>query len=312
MSWPAGSAGPLAELTQELGVKAELRVAQVDDPSALRAVTDGASAVINCAGPFSTTGEAVARAAIETGCHYLDHAAEPRYVMDTFERLDTAGQTGGVVVLPGMSFYGGLADLLADHVAEGWGELSRVSVGYAIAGWRMTTASKATAMRLNGADRVLYDDGALRVGAGGSDVASFDFPGPVGTKPVLCDYPAGEVVTIPRHVDVRSVRVHMTAETFRGQEVFTSEQLDPAIRARSEFLVAVEAEAPHGTRTMYVQGQDIYGTGAFMSVEAASRLVRAGRTIRAGVRSAAEMFSPAVFLAALREARVLSIHTPGE
>lgn len=134
-------------------------------------------------------------------------------------------------MVPGVSFYGALADLLADLVTTDMPHVDMITVAYAVSGWRMTTASKTTAAQLNGTDRVLYINGTYQVAPAGTGRASFAFPPPIGTRTVLVDYPAGEVVTIPRHVPAQSVRALMTADTFTEDAVFTSENLDPAARA---------------------------------------------------------------------------------
>ena len=131
----------------------------------------------------------------------------------------------------GVSFYGALADLLAGLVTTDMPHVDMITVAYAVSGWRMTTASKTTAAQLNGTDRVLYINGTYQVAPAGTSRASFAFPPPIGTRTVLVDYPAGEVVTIPRHVPAQSVRALMTADTFTEDAVFTSENLDPAARA---------------------------------------------------------------------------------
>ena len=228
-------AGALHALADELGTSARVRVAALDDPAALRTVTEDVAVVINCAGPFSRSGDPVASAALATGCHYLDHAAEPLHVKHLFDTFQARAHEAGTVMVPGVSFYGALADLLADLVTTDMPHVDMVTVAYAVSGWRMTTASKTTAAQLNGTDRVLYINGTYQVAPAGTGRASFAFPPPIGTRTVLVDYPAGEVVTIPRHVPAQSVRALMTADTFTEDAVFTSENLDPAARAQSGF-----------------------------------------------------------------------------
>ena len=52
------------------------RKASIDDVESLDQALDGAQAVINCAGPFLETADAVAAAALRAGIHYLDVTAE--------------------------------------------------------------------------------------------------------------------------------------------------------------------------------------------------------------------------------------------
>jgi len=288
----------LEKLAAELGPRAQVRVADLDDEAALRAAAQGAAVVINCAGPFASSGGPVATAALAAGAHYLDHAAEPLHAKNLFDNFQQLAGEAKVVVSPGMSLYGAIADLLAAALTDEQGPLSAVTVAYAVNGWRMTTASKNTAGRLASSDRLAYTDGEFHLVAGGAEPAVFEFPAPIGARPVLVNYPAGEVVTIPRHVSTRSIEVLMTAETFQEDTVFTSEDIAAADRAGSAFTIVVRAASADETRTGYVRGNDIYRVGALTSVEAA--LALAGGQVRAeGVRSAAELFEPVDFLQTL-------------
>ncbi|HEY7484144.1 MAG TPA: saccharopine dehydrogenase NADP-binding domain-containing protein [Streptosporangiaceae bacterium] len=289
-------AAALAALAERLDVDTEVVVAELDDPSGLRRLTGGSAVLINCAGPYSRSGEPVAAAAVATGTHYLGHAAEPLHV----KRMYDTHAGAGVVVIPGMSFFGGLADLFAAQVVEGMPTVEEIVVAHAVTGWRMTTASKAVAGVLSGAESVTYTDGRVRVSEPGPRrTGSFAFPAPLGRRQVIEGYPAGEVVTIPRHVPARTVRVVMTISTFAEETVLSSEDITPDERARSTFTLALQAVGPADTRGGWIEGRDIYGTGAVISVEAASRLARNSHSGRTGALSPAEAFAPTEFLAAL-------------
>lgn len=307
-------AASLDALAGELGGSAQVRVAGLDDHAALRKAADGSAVLINCAGPFSRSGEPVASAALAAGCHYLDHAAEPLHIKLLFDAFQDRARGANLVVIPGMSFYGALADLLADLLADG-APLDTVTVAYAISGWRLTTASKATAAELIGADRVLYADGVHRVAPARTTRASFAFPPPIGPRAVMADHPAGEVVTIPRHVATRAVQVLMTTDTFAEDTAFTSEDVDASTRALSSFTIAVCAD---GGRSGYLRGRDIYRVGAMVSVQAALRLAgggvpavgvlsTAGALTTAGVLSAAEAFAAEPFLRELERRELLTV-----
>jgi short subunit dehydrogenase-like uncharacterized protein len=303
------NAEALHALADELGTATQVRIAGLDDPDALRAVTENAAVVVNCAGPFSRSGEPVASAALAAGCHYLDHAAEPLQVKHLFDTFGARARAAKTVMIPGMSFYGALADLLATLVTNGLPRVDTLTVAYAVSGWRMTAASKATAVQLNGADRVLFTNGTHRVGPGRTSHASFEFPAPISTRTVLTDYPAGEVITIPRHVPTRSVQVFMTADTFSEEAVFTSEKLDPATRARSAFTLVVQATSTTGTRTGHLRGHDIYRAGAITSAEAATQLAD-NHTPPHGVLSATEALQPDRFLRALQHRGLFTMTSP--
>ena len=58
------------------GTKVELREASIDDPRAFERALEGVAVIINCAGPFLDTAEAVVAAALRSRVHYLDVSAE--------------------------------------------------------------------------------------------------------------------------------------------------------------------------------------------------------------------------------------------
>jgi len=111
---PIAIARNLAALTSaNFGdVEVTRRRASVDDVDALDRALDGARAVINCAGPFLETSDAVAAGALRSGIHYLDVTAEQPSVRATLDKYDMPAREAGIVVVPGMGFYGGFADLL--------------------------------------------------------------------------------------------------------------------------------------------------------------------------------------------------------
>lgn len=100
-------ADKLKALAYESGLEA--RPASVDDPAALDRALAGAAAVINCAGPFATTGGPVIEAALRAGIPYLDVAAEIEANADTFAHFGERARAAGAVIVPAMAFYGGSA-----------------------------------------------------------------------------------------------------------------------------------------------------------------------------------------------------------
>ncbi|GAA3443393.1 saccharopine dehydrogenase NADP-binding domain-containing protein [Planomonospora venezuelensis] len=293
-------AAALEATAGELGSPGRVRtlVAPLDDPAALRELAESATVLVHCAGPYARTGEPVAAAAAAAGCHYVDHAVEPHHVRYMFASLQAEAERTGAVMIPQMSFYGGLADLLAAAVTEGMAGVDRVTVGYAVTGWRMTPGALRTAELLIGEiDRVTFADGAQHVGPVEIRNTVFPFPPPVGPRTMIAPFPSGEVVTIPRHVPARAVESQLTASTFEEEQVFTSQDADAAARARTEFTVAVQATAPGGGgRTGHVRGRDIWWVGALASVEAAVRLAAGEGPAKPGVLGAAEAFPATPFL----------------
>ena len=296
-------AAGLAALAAELGGTDQVRTcpAALDEPAALRELTAAAPVLIHCAGPYSHTGAPLVTAAIETGTHYLDHAVEAHHVKRLFESFAAPAERAGVLVCPGLSFYGGFGDLLAAAVSEGLPAVEKVTVGYAVSGWRMTTGARNTAEQLlNEVERITFSAGAQRVGPLPIYPAEFEFPPPLGRQPMIGPFPTGDAVTIPRHVPTKAVEVLLTASTFTEPQVFTSEHVDASERAKSAFTVAVKATTAAGTRSDYLAGHDIWWAGVVASVEAAIGLVDGGK-VKPGVLSPAEAVPAWPFLRRLEE-----------
>jgi len=294
------------------GPEVSVHRAALDEPDALRALAERAGVLVHCAGPFTHTGEAVARAAVEGGCHYVDHGLEQHHTKWMFDVMREPAERAGVAMVTAMSFYGGMGDLLAGAVAEGMGEVERVVAAYAVRGWRLTAGAKATAELLFAqTHRITFEDGVLRVGYVEPRNAVFPFPPPLGPRTMIAPLPSSEVVTVPRHVPARRVEAQLTADTFGEEGVFDGEQVDAATRAGSEFTVAVQVIGEREGRAGRVSGRDLWRLSAVASVEAAVRL--AGDALgRGGVFAPAEAFAARPFLRDLARLGLFDLVLPEE
>lgn len=285
----------LRTLAAELPGNATVHPAPLDDAAALRDLAARATVLIHCAGPFSVTGDPVATAAVEAGCHYVDHAVESFHVRHLFEAYDDRARAADIAMIPGLSFYGGLGDLLASAVTDGLSDIERINVGYSVRGWRLTTGAKDTAAQLfNETERITYSGGAYHVGYVEPRNAVFPFPPPLGPRTVLTPFPSCDIVTIPRHVAVRDLDLMLTSATFEEDGVFDSEDLDAESRARTDFTVAVQTVATPPGAAGHASGHDLWRMAALASVEGAIRL--AGGAARPGVLAPAEAFPAEPFL----------------
>lgn len=300
--------GRNAEALAALG-HPRIHPAALDDPDALRALAEMADVIIHCAGPFATTGLPVATAAIEGGCHYIDHAVEVHHVHRLFESFQEPAQRAGITMLPSVSFYGGLGDLLAGAVARGVPEIDRITVAYAVSNWMMTHGAVETAgLLFADTERIGYTDGAPWYGFVEPRNAVFAFPPPVGPRTVIAPVPFPEAVTIPRHTRTQSVEAQLTARTFEEEQAFTSENVDASERAASEFTIAAQVFGANSSATGHLRGRDLWRAAALASVEAAIRLTEG--TAKAGVASPAEAFDAEEFLTALAERGAFTLELP--
>jgi short subunit dehydrogenase-like uncharacterized protein len=251
----------------------------------------------------------VTRAAIDGGAHYVDHSVEILHVREVFDTLADPAQRAGVAVLPSVSFYGGLGDLLAGAVGRTVSDIDRVTVAYSVSGWKMTHGAVGTARLLfAGTERIGYENGELQVGFVEPRNAVFAFPPPLGPRTMIAPVPFPEALTVPRHTPCRSVEAQLTSRTFEEEQAFTSEEVDGAARADSEFTVAVQILGAHGAAAGQLHGRDLWRAAALASVEAAVRV--ADGAVKPGVFSPAEAFDAVDFLRALAERGAFTLDLP--
>ncbi|WP_033261334.1 saccharopine dehydrogenase NADP-binding domain-containing protein [Amycolatopsis vancoresmycina] len=265
------------------------RPASADDPASLDRAFDGVAAVINCAGPFAVTARPVAEAAIRAGVPYVDVAAEIEANLDTFE---LAAETA---VVPAMAFFGGLADLLATVAMGDWPAADEVHVAYGLSGWHPTPGTLAAgrvSRERRAGRRVRYAGGRLEYRDDALPSLEWAFPEPLGPRPVLGEFSMADIVTIPRHLQVRDVTSYMTLDAAEG--LAAAGERDSA----ETFVVEVVVRAGGAERRIVARGEDIYAVSAPLAVEAVERIL-AGRTRVKGVAPAGEMFDAGDFLRAL-------------
>jgi short subunit dehydrogenase-like uncharacterized protein len=129
----ARSADKLAQMGDELGF--ETAVADIDEPSTIRALLEKGDVLLTTVGPFMRFGEPAIRAAIDAGAHYLDSTGEPPFVRRVFQEFGPEAQTAGAGLLPAFGYDyvpGNLAGGIA--LAEGGEAATRVDVGYYLSG----------------------------------------------------------------------------------------------------------------------------------------------------------------------------------
>jgi len=282
----------------------DARPAPVDDPAALDRALAGADAVVNCAGPFATTAGPVIEAALRAGIPYVDVAAEIEANADTFARYADRARAQGAVIVPAMAFYGGLGDLLATAAMGDWTSADEAHVAYGLSGWAPTAgtrlAGKVSAER-RGGRRVRFAGGRLEYHTDELPVLTWPFPEPMGPRSVVGELTMADVVTLPSHLAVPSVRTYMSTEAasgIAGADTAGPTAVDARGRSAQTFLVDVVVRSGGAERRAVATGRDIYAVTAPLAVEAVHRVLT-GRTRTVGVASAGELFDPADFLDAL-------------
>lgn len=320
----------LEALAAEIG-GASAVAASLDDEAALRALLDPCAAVIACAGPFQLHGEPILAAAAATATHYVDTTGEQPFMRKVFDRYGEAFVANGVAAVTAMGFDYVPGDMIAALTAAGMGQLDKLTLAYFTAGFGASRGTAMSALGMIDGGDVEWRDGALRSASQSVGRGRWEFGGSIGSQRMV-RYPAGEHITVPRHVETRRVRTILSARTaaphprlgFVAPVVMPALQLatrtplrramaaavarlpegpSPDERSRSRFEISCEAVAGARRRRGVIRGRDVYGLTARTTVEAALRLARPGHD-RAGALAPSEAFDPSDYLAALRDAGV--------
>lgn len=275
------------------------RRVSIDDPASLDRAFEGATAAINCAGPFLDTANAAIEAALRARIHYLDIAAEQAPVQAAFDRYDDAARTAGITVVPAMAFYGGLADLLATAAMADWTAADSIEIAVALDSWHPTAGTRLTGQR-NTAPRMTVSDGQFATLADPPLKCMWTFPLPFGSVETVA-LPLSEIVLIHRHLKAKTVDSYMSLAPLadlRDPATPPPVATDASGRSAQRFAIDVIVTRNGETRRAGAQGRDIYAVTAPLIVEALQRLAD-GRCRATGVVAAGQAFDARDFLAAL-------------
>lgn len=277
----------------------EVRAASINDPASLDRALVGAAAVINCAGPFLDTATPIIEAALRARVHYLDLAAEQGAVLDAFSRFSGAARDAGVVVLPGMAFYGGLGDLLATAAMRDWRVVDDIEIAVGLDSWLPTRGTRLTGER-NTVQRVVVSNNRLEPISSPPGTRTWTFAAPFGEQEVV-EVPLSEIILISRHVHSAGIHSYMNLaplQDLRNPATPAPTATDDRGRSAQVFLLDVLVRKGSEERRAMARGRDIYAITGPLVVEAAIRLVeRLDRP--SGVVAAGEIFGARDFLDSL-------------
>lgn len=277
----------------------DVRPASVDDPPSLAAAFAGAGAVINCAGPFLDTADAVCRAALGAGAHYLDLTAEQPAAAHCFEAFAASARERGLSVLPAAAFYGGLADLLATAAMGDWTRADAIEIGIALDSWHPTEGTRLTGRR-NTAKRLNVVDGRLAPLPDPAPRRDWAFGAPFGEESMI-ELPFSEIITIAHHL--RTTEAHTYLMTSALNDIRDPDTPAPVVDAQTghspqRFRLEVHVRRDGALRQAAAVGHDIYFVSAPIVVEAAAR-VAADPGHDGGAFALGERFDAADFLQAI-------------
>jgi len=324
------SAARLRAAAAQAGTDAPVRTASVEDRDALRHALGDCSVVINCAGPFSRWGEAVVRAAIETGAHYLDTTGEQLYMKRIADRWDGAARAAEVAVVCAAGFDYVPGDLIAHLAAQGHEPLRELVVAYSVGGVAPSRGTMQSMLEIVKSRALHYDEGAWRTGETGHRRAVFTFPDEIGRAPMM-KYASGEVVTAPQHLRTRRVTALIDARSLiphpalgplltltlpvarlalrtplRSLASMAIDRLPERSSLEDQrtdrfTIVAVAAGEDGSVGRGVVRGSDVYGLTAAIAVHGAALMAAQDFGGRSGVLAPAAAFEPRPFLDRLTE-----------
>lgn len=276
-----------------------LQTAGLDDPQALALTLEGASFLVNCAGPFLDTADLLIQAALAAGIHYIDVTPEQESARVTFERYSEVAERAGVMVIPAMGFYGGLGDLLVTAAFGDWTGADEVRIGLALDSWKPTEGTRLTGQR-NTYPRVTINDGKLVPLALPAPNTTWPFADPFGLQEMV-EMPFTEAVLIQSHLQVRRFHNYLNLLPLldlRDPSTPGPTASDALGRSAQKFLIEVEVRQGDKIRAASATGRDIYAITAPLVSEAVARILNAATT-RGGVFAPGALFDAAEFLAEL-------------
>jgi short subunit dehydrogenase-like uncharacterized protein len=315
----------LDALASELEGDVVVKQATLGDPASLRGLLADCAVVVNCAGPFLLHGEPVLAAAVETRTHYLDTTGEQPYMKMALERYGPAASEAEVAVIPAMGFDYVPGDMIASLTANGMSKLDEVSLHYCWDGFTPSQGTARTTLEIIGGGDLEWRNMEWVEASGGASRGTYEFPAPVGRRRMI-RYPAGEQITVPRHIPTRNVRTTMNASAFASERlapIFAAtmrpaglamrtplkrlakavisrlpEGPTPQQRERMRWMIVCEAMRGEVERMGVISGKDVYGlTAAAISLGAR---IAAGRDFDArGGLAPSQAFDPESFLGQL-------------
>jgi short subunit dehydrogenase-like uncharacterized protein len=315
------SAEKLEGLAAGLAGRPPVQAVSLDDADGLRELFSGCGAVIACAGPFHLHGEPVLRAAVETGTHYFDTTGEQSYMRMALEEYGPKAVETGSAVVPAMAFDYVPGDMIASLTADGMDPVDTVRLAYRTK-MQPTRGTMLSALEMIKGGDLEWRNGGLMPSPQKVLRGSFDFGGSLGERR-MTRYPAGEHITVPRHIRTRRVETMLSADSFAPA---AAAPLLPLIvrpgallmrtplreltaklisrlpegasaedRNESEFTIGCEVAGGSETRRGRITGRDIYGLTAALIVKAA-QMAAAGELKLTGGLAPSQAFDPATFL----------------
>ena len=206
----------LDRIARELGI--ERRVFSLDSGSSLDSGLKDVAVVLNCAGPFKYTAEAIADACLRCGAHYLDITGEIP-IFEALHARDAEAKIRGVMLLPGVGFDVVPTDCLALHLKQKLPTANSLTLAFQTRGPAgLPPGTQRTAIELLQYGGRVRRDGALKRPENPGKTISVDF----GDGPVIAQLiPWGDVFTAYFSTGIPNIEDYIAASpSLRRQMAF--------------------------------------------------------------------------------------------
>ena len=298
----------VAEQSDELGVEGRTFDLESGDPAAHLGSFD---AVLNCAGPFVDTAEALVSACLETNTDYLDITGEFS-VFECLRQRDAPPRDAGCTLLPGVGFDVVPSDCLAAVLAEQLPEADELRLGIKGASGLSRGTAKTLVEHL-GNGGVVRRNGRLIQVPTAFRTREIDFgDGPEHAVTI----PWGDVVTAAHTTGIESIEVYAAAPSWatrglsavdslgwllerRRVEGLLKRLIDARLDGPDEQQLAAGSAVVWGEVTDTSTGRrararlrtpNPYALTAESAVTAAERVLEGGKRIPAGFQTPASAF----------------------
>ncbi|MBK7580646.1 MAG: saccharopine dehydrogenase NADP-binding domain-containing protein [Myxococcales bacterium] len=285
----------LRELSESHG-GLPFRVADALAPATLGPLVEGAHVVVSTAGPFSSYGEPVVRAALAARAHFLDTTGEQEYMARILERYHGSARDKQVVVVNAQAFEFALGYCAAALVSSWDPAIHTVDVFNRVYGFSATRGTQQSALHQLVAPAMVRKHGRL-VERGPNPMPEWVTWPDTGKREPAAPFPGGEALhLVHSHPDVLNVTTSLAGPArvmlplmagwsarplLRGlsklgvlEPVRRVIQAGPegpsdAVREKTGFKVLARGRSDVATRGVLLTGTDPYGiTGVIAAVGA--------------------------------------------
>lgn len=183
-------------------------VLDAGDPELARRFSElGVATVVHTAGPFQSQQYAVATAAIQAGCHYID-LADGREFVTGIESLDASARERGVTVISGASSVPALSAAVVDRYLPQFQRLESIEFGISSGARTPGIATVKGVFSYGGKPIREWRKGEWRTTYGWLDLTLHSFPKPLGARLLgSCDIP--DLTLFPkRYPTARTITFH--------------------------------------------------------------------------------------------------------